>query len=103
MAPPGRGVPGTEKGGAKMTTITITGLGAAAIERAHRASFYGITKLWPSDPDCIAGRIAAEKAVSDWLEANVGEWNSSWIVGARAIGIGGTKTPYKAEIDFNWD
>ena len=86
-----------------MTTITITGLGAAAIERANRASFYGIKKMFGNCSDTTPGLIAAEEAVRDWLEANGIAWNSFLILGARTIDTSGTKTPYKAEIDFNWD
>jgi len=86
-----------------MTTITITGLGAAAIEVANRASFYGINKLFGDLRDTAPGRRAAEDAVREWLEANGISWNSFLILKARTIDTSGTKTPYKAEIDFTWD
>ena len=86
-----------------MTTITITGLGAAAIEVANRASFYGINKSFGDLHDTAPGRRAAEDAVRDWLAANGISWNSFLILKARTIDTSGTKTPYKAEIDFTWD
>lgn len=86
-----------------MTTITITGVGAAAIEAANNASFYGIKKTFGDLHEIIPGRIAAEDAVRDWLAANGISWNSFLILKARTIDTSGTKTPYKAEIDFIWD
>ena len=86
-----------------MTTITITGVGAAAIEAANNASFYGIKKTFGDLHKIIPGRIAAEDAVRIWLDGNLIPWNSFWILAARTIDTSGTKTPYKAEIDFDWD
>jgi len=86
-----------------MTTITITGLRAAAIEAANHASFYGINKTFGPLHEIIPGRIAAEDAVKEYLNSNGIHWNSFWIIKARTIDTSGTKTPYKAEIDFNYD
>ena len=83
-----------------MITITITGTGAAAIEAANNASFYGIHKICP---ECTPGAIAATNAVRDYLEANHIDWNSFWISKARTIDTSGTKVSYKAEIDFDYD
>jgi hypothetical protein len=84
-------------------TITLTGIGAAQIERANHASFYGVMKSFGNTSDTMPGRIAAEDAVRDHLEKSGIAWNSFWIVKARTIDTSGTKTPYKAEIDFGWD
>ncbi len=86
-----------------MTTITITGVGAAAIETANRASFYGIRKTFGNLTNITPGRMAAEDAVRIWLDGNRILWNSFWILDARTIDTSGTKTPYMAEIDFDWD
>ena len=86
-----------------MTTITITGPGAAAIEKANEASFYGIFKSFMPTPETIAGNIAANEAVTKWLNENHPDWNSFLLVAARTIDTSGTKTPYKAEIDFKFD
>ena len=53
-----------------MTTITITGVGAAAIETANRASFYGIRKTFGNLSNITPGRMAAEEAVRIWLDGN---------------------------------
>ena len=81
-------------------TITITGIDAYYIERANRASFYGING---NANDCAAGRRAAERAVKAYLADNGINWNSYDILKARTIDTTGTKTPYKAEIDARID
>lgn len=86
-----------------MTTITITGIGAALIEKANRASFYGINKSVGCLRDTAPGRKAADEAVRDYLESNGISWNSFWIVKARTIDTSGTPVPYMAEIDFCYD
>jgi hypothetical protein len=86
-----------------MTTITVTGLRAAAIEAANHASFYGIKKSFGDLSEIIPGRIAAEDSVREYLNGNGIEYNSFWIIKARTIDTTGAKTPYKAEIDFSYD
>lgn len=86
-----------------MTTITITGTRAAAIEAANHASFYGINKSFGNLSEIIPGRIAAHDAVREYLKENGIQWNSFYIIKARTIDTTGTKTPYKAEIDFSYD
>ena len=93
-------VTGATVSGRPVYTVTVTGLPAAAIERANRASFYGIKKLWPSVPECIAGRNAAEESVSDALARSGIAWNSYELLRTRSIDTAGTPVPYKAEIDF---
>ena len=84
-------------------TITLNGIGAALIERANNASFYGVMKSFGNTHDTISGRIAAEDAVRAHLKDSGISWNSFWIIKTRTIDTSGTKTPYKAEIDFGWD
>ena len=86
-----------------MTTITVTGYAAAMIEKANNASFYGIMKSFGSLHDTTPGRIAAEKAVSKWLEDNGIDYHGFNILKARIIDTSGEKEPYKAEIDFSYD
>lgn len=93
-------ITGTTISGRPIYTVTVSDLRAADIERANRASFYGIKKLWPSVPECVAGRRAAEDAVSEALARSNIEWNSYGLLRARSINTSGTPVPYKAEIDF---
>jgi len=86
-----------------MITITVTGYRAAAIEKANHASFEGVNKLFGNLHDTAPGRAAAEDAIREYLKANSIDWNSFWIIKARTIDTAGTKTPYKAEIDFSYD
>ena len=81
-------------------TITITGLRAAAIERANNASFYGI---YGTANACISGRIAAEDAVWDDLKET--GTTCAWfdILSAKTIDTTGTKTPYKAVIKYRYE
>lgn len=86
-----------------MITITVTGLRAAAIEAAYHDHFYGIMKSFMSTPATAAGRAAAEDAAREYLARKGIQYNSFWIIRGRVIDTSGTKTPYKAEIDFNYD
>ena len=86
-----------------MKTITITGIGAALIEKANNASFYGIKKSFGNTTDTAPGLIAAEDAVRKYLKSNGIDWNSFSIIKARTIDTSGTPIPYKAEIDFTFD
>lgn len=84
-------------------TVTVVGIPAAMIERANRASFYGVKKMFGNLSETAPGRKAAEEAAENWLEANGIDWNSLWIVKAKTIDTEGTKCPYKAEVTFGWD
>ena len=86
-----------------MITITVTGIAAALIEKANNASFYGIKKLFGDLTDTAPGRIAAEEAVREYLKSNNIEYHGFELIKARTIDTTGTKTPYKAEIDFIYD
>ena len=93
-------ISGRTVSGRPVYTVTVTGLPAADIELANRANFYGIKKLFPSVPECVAGAIAAEKAVSEALTRSGIAWDSFDLLRARSIDTEGTPVPYKAEIDF---
>ena len=77
-------------------SIVVTGIRAAEIEAANHASFYGI---WGNAPGCIPGRIAAHDAVREYLAGM--DYYSFNILGAKTISTDGTKTSYKASIDFS--
>ena len=86
--------------GKPIHTITLTGVAAHDIEMANRANFYGI---WGNGAYCAAGLRAAHDAVNEYLEQTKTFCYASMILGTRTIDTTGTKTPYKAEIDFLLD
>ena len=80
--------------------ITITGLAAAAVERANRASFYGIRG---NKPDCAAAMRAVLPYASAAVEAACPAWNGYIIRNARTIDTAGTKVPYMAVVTIDID
>ena len=84
-----------------MTISTIiTGLAAAAVEQANRASFYGIHG---NKPECSAAMRAITPHATDAVEAVCPDWNGYIIRKAHTIDTDGTKTPYMAEITIDID
>lgn len=86
--------------GRPVYTITVTGVPAAAIERANRASFYGIKKLFGDIRDTVPGARAASESVFAALARSGIAYYAVDILRARSIDTSGTPVPYKAEIDF---
>ena len=75
--------------------ITVTGLTAASIERAERASIYGVNG---NERDCCIARRNCNEAIEKALKAAGIDWNWLQVYDAHSISTDGLKTPYLAEI-----
>ena len=78
-------------------TITVTGLLARDIERAERASFYGI---FGNVPEAWEARAECSERVELFMETYRPEYYSFLITKAKSIDTTGTKIPYQATITF---
>ena len=83
--------------GRPITRLLVTGIPAAHIELAHRASFYGIRG---NSGDCTPGRIAAENAVREYLEGAGIDYAWFSVIGTAVVDTTGIPTPYAATVDF---
>ena len=97
------GITGRTVSGQPVHTISLTGTGAALIERANNASFYGIKKSFGNCSDTAPGARAAADAVSSYLDTSGIRVYGFDILKARTIDTSVTPVPYKAEIDFIYD
>lgn len=84
----------------KNTTIIVTGIVAALVERAVRASVYGING---DRPACYQARRECRGPVEEHLARICPDWNSYGIINARVLDTAGTKTPYAAELTVMYD
>ena len=89
--------------GKPIHTISLTGIGAALIEKANNASFYGIKKSFGDCSDTAPGMEAACEAINEYLNREKIDCYGFDILKARTIDTSGTPVPYKAEIDFILD
>ena len=76
-------------------TITVTGYIAHLIERANRASFYGVYGNTNASAEAMR---ACCNAIEDYIIATSIPWQTAQIMTARTIDTTGTPIPYKAEI-----
>jgi len=81
----------------EIKTITVTGLLAYDIERAERASFYGI---FGNLPECWKARANCAERVRLFMELYKPDYNSFCITKAKSVDTTGEKIPYKATITF---
>ena len=81
--------------------FTVEGPTAYAVERAERASFYGIHST--TRPEAGTAHRLICDAVTAFLDANGIDYYGYRIMDAHSVNTDGTPTPYRAEVYIRVD